>query len=74
MTTCLLCKRERSPSSDLCKYHLAAKREVEAGYGKWSEGYGGMPWKEYLLRISRSSETGAWAKEVAEMLSKEEAR
>jgi hypothetical protein len=72
MMTCLLCKRERAPSSDLCKYHLAAKREVESGYGKWSEGYGGMSWKEYLGRIRRSSETGTWAKEVADLLSKEE--
>ena len=73
MTICVLCKRERAPSSDLCEYHLAAKREVESAYGKWSEAYGGMTWKEYLFRISRSSETGVWAKEVADMLSKEDA-
>jgi hypothetical protein len=73
MATCRLCKRESAPSSTLCEYHLAAKRKVEAGYKEWSEGYGGMAWKEYLLRIRSSSETGLWAKEVADMMSKDDA-
>jgi len=71
MTACRLCKRDCAPSSTLCKYHLAARRNVESQYSRWSEGYGGMTWKEYLKKISQSAETGQWAKEVAEMLSKE---
>lgn len=73
MTTCRLCNRECAPSSSLCKYHLAAKKSVESAYAKWNEGYGGITWKEYLRRVSQDSETGQWAREVAEMLSKEEA-
>ncbi|MDA4116149.1 MAG: hypothetical protein OK442_06310 [Thaumarchaeota archaeon] len=73
MTTCRLCKRECAPSSSLCKYHLAAKKSVESAYAKWNEAYGGIAWKDYLGRVSQDSETGLWAKEVAAMLSKEEA-
>jgi hypothetical protein len=72
LTTCLLCKRERAPSSTLCRYHLAAKRSVESAYRQWNEAYGGLAWKEYLRRISQDSETGEWAKEVAELLSKQD--
>lgn len=71
MTACGLCKRERAPSSTLCKYHLAAKRNVESQYARWSEAYGGMTWKEYLRKVAQSPETGQWAKEVADLLSKE---
>jgi hypothetical protein len=71
MTPCRLCKRDCSPSSTLCKYHLAAERSVESQYARWREAYGGMAWKEYLRRVAQSSETGQWAKEVAELLSKE---
>jgi hypothetical protein len=73
MTTCRLCKRECAQSSTLCKYHLAAKKSVESAYAKWNEAYGGITWQEYLRRVSRDAETGLWAKEVAEMLSKEDA-
>ena len=71
MTSCRLCKRDRAASSAFCGYHLAAKRNLESGYKKWSEGYGGMEWKEYLRRIGQSPETGQWAREVAELLAKE---
>ena len=71
--TCQLCKRERAPSSTLCAYHLKAKENLESAYKIWSEAYGGMEWKEYLLRVGESKETGQWAKEVAGLLSKEAA-
>ena len=73
MTTCRLCKRECAPSSTLCKYHLAAKRSVESAYTQWNEAYGGITWKDYLQKVSQNAETGLWAKEVAELLSKESA-
>jgi hypothetical protein len=73
MTTCRLCKRDCAASSDLCDYHLSAKRNVETGYKQWSEAYGGITWKEYLQRLRQSAETGQWAKEVAEMLSTDSA-
>jgi len=71
MTTCRLCKRECAASSDLCGYHLNAKRNVQSGYERWSEAYGNITWKEYLQKLQQSAETGQWAKEVAELLSKE---
>ncbi len=70
MTSCRLCKRECAPSSTLCRYHLEARRRVESAYGRWNEAYGGITWKEYLQKISRDPETGEWAREVAELLSK----
>lgn len=71
MTACRLCKRECAPSSTLCRYHLEARRSVESGYTQWNEAYGGLAWKDYLRKISQDPETGLWAKEVAELLSKE---
>ncbi len=71
MASCRLCKRECAQSSDFCRYHLTAKRNLESGYKKWSDAYGGMAWKEYLRKVGQNKETGQWAKEVAEMLSKE---
>jgi len=73
MTVCRLCRRERAPSSTLCKYHLAAKRGVESAYKRWNEAYGGIGWKDYLQKVCQNAETGLWAKEVAELLSREEA-
>jgi hypothetical protein len=70
MPTCRLCKREPSSPSSLCKNHLMAKKSLESAYRKWSEGYGGMTWEDYLKKIGQSPETGQWAKEVADMLSK----
>lgn len=68
---CRLCKRECDKGSQFCRYHLAAKKNVDAAYKKWSHAYGGMPWGAYLKSILESPETGQWAKEVAELLSKE---
>jgi len=73
MTSCRLCKRDCAPPSEFCKYHLTAKQNVESGYKQWSEAYGGITWKEYLRRIAQNAETGQWAKEVAELMSKEAA-
>lgn len=73
MASCRLCKRESAPSSNLCKYHLMAKTNLESGYRQWSEAFGGTTWKEYLKRVGKNSETGQWAKDVADLLSKESA-
>jgi len=47
---------------------------VESGYKRWNEAYAGISWKEYLQKVRQSAETGQWAKEVAELLSKEAAQ
>lgn len=71
MTTCRLCARETAPSSPFCQYHLGARRNLDSAYKVWNEAYGGMTWAEYLRRVIQSKETGQWAREVAELLSKE---
>ncbi len=71
MTSCRLCKRECSSSSSLCEYHLTAKLNLESAYRQWSEAYGGMTWREYLLKVTHNAQTGQWAKEVAQMLADE---
>jgi hypothetical protein len=71
MAVCRLCKRERAPSSEFCSYHLKAKKNIESGYSQWAEAYGDITWKEYLQRVVGNPETGQWAKEMAELLSKE---
>jgi hypothetical protein len=50
-----------------------AKRNVESAYRRWSEAYGPITMKEYLQKIGHNAETGLWAKEVAELMSKESA-
>lgn len=73
MTTCRLCERECAPSSNFCEYHLGAKKSIESAYRQWNEAYGGISWKDYLQKVRQNPETGQWAKEVAELLSKETA-
>ena len=71
MSVCRLCKRERADGSEFCKYHLAARRNLDAAYARWSRAFGGMSWDAYLKKVLENKETGQWAKEVAELLSKE---
>jgi hypothetical protein len=71
LPNCRLCKRECSPSSVLCRYHLVAKRNIESAYGRWVKGYGSLSWGEYLRQVSENPETGEWAREVAGLLLKE---
>jgi len=63
---CKLC--ERQAENDLCEYHLDAKVELETAYHYWAEAYGSLEWNEYLRRVSKNSETGVWAVEVARMM------
>ncbi len=41
-------------------------------FDAWKEGYGELTFSEYLQKIITNHETGIWAKEVAEALSKKE--
>ena len=74
MASCQLCKRSCAPASTLCKYHLLARRNIDAAYKRWAEAYGSMGWPEYLEKVIASPETGSWAKEVAQLLAKEGGR
>jgi len=63
---CQVCGRQAT--TDLCLYHQEAKERVESAYGAWVRAYGAMGWKTYLDRVITNSQTGQWAKEVAELL------
>ncbi len=63
---CQICDREAPV--DLCRYHRDAKTRLEAAYPLWVEAYGSLEWKAYLDRVITNSQTGQWAKEVAQML------
>ena len=65
---CKLCPSESAAASGLCRYHEAARENVEAAYASWQDAYGELGRKSYLDRIKRNHETGQWAKEVAESL------
>lgn len=71
METCLLCKRRTASGSTLCGNHQLAKSNLDAAYPAWKEAYGGMSWKQYLSEVKRNPQTGDWARDVAELLSKE---
>ncbi len=71
LVTCRLCKRRPASPSDLCKYHLDAKVNIESAYKAWEAAYGDVAWETYLRDILRNPETGQWAKEVAAMLSRD---
>lgn len=63
---CLLCSREAT--TEMCRYHQAAKEKLELTYSLWMRAYGSIGWKEYLDRVITNAQTGQWAKEVAELL------
>ncbi|MDG6901816.1 MAG: hypothetical protein JRM80_07635 [Nitrososphaerota archaeon] len=63
---CRLC--ERQAENDLCRYHLEAKGNLEAAYAHWVEAYGSLSHEEYLRRVAKNPESGAWAVEVAKMM------
>ena len=62
---CKVCGREGEEA--LCAYHLAAKRNLESAYSAWMRAYGGISWKDYLDNVKRNTQTGQWAKEIAEL-------
>lgn len=63
---CLLC--ERQAVTDLCEYHKEAKARLESAFGQWKTAYGKMEWKDYLERVARNDQAGAWAVEVARLM------
>lgn len=63
---CIVCNREAG--SDLCRYHKAAKDEVLRVYPIWVKAYGELEWKAYLDNVKRNTQTGHWAKEIAQLL------
>jgi len=63
---CKACDRPGAP--ELCPYHMAAKAEVERAYGLWVRAYGHVERKDYLDNVKRNTQTGEWAREMADLL------
>lgn len=72
MTTekCAACHRKAMPDGRYCLHHRQALDSVTAHYRAWVDAYGGISWKEFLIRLSKMQETGSWVKEVIEAESK----
>lgn len=68
---CRVCSREAVEK--YCELHEKAYRSVVQKYDDWRRATG-ISWKEYLNEIAKNPYTGAWAKEVAEQLMKNEDR
>ena len=50
-----------------CRYHEQALEQLRGHYEAWVRAYSGkVEWGEYLARLLKMPETGAWAKEVIE--------
>ncbi|NVM28636.1 MAG: hypothetical protein HWN65_07310 [Candidatus Helarchaeota archaeon] len=68
---CSICERELS-SEEFCKYHEHAYQNLMENYEDWQEAYGELTFLEYLQKIIENPATGVWAKDVAEVLLKQE--
>ncbi len=63
MTGCRVCGRERRGDSVYCERHQAAYGSLEESYPRWRRALG-LSWTEYLEKVSKTSGTGVWVKEV----------
>jgi hypothetical protein len=61
---CAACARETA--GQYCRYHEQALEQLRGHYEAWVQAYGTMEWGEYLARLLKMPETGAWVKEVIE--------
>ena len=68
---CTICGREIA-SGEYCKYHEEAYQTLQEKYTEWLEAYGELSFSDYLQKVIQLSETGIWAKEVAEDIAKKE--
>ena len=67
---CAACNRNALPEGRYCAQHSQALDRVTEHYKAWVGAYGGIPWQEFLDRLSKMKETGSWIKEVIEAESK----
>lgn len=59
---CAACSRETEEK--YCRYHMRALEQLKSHYARWVDAYGGVSWQEYLQKLCKMEETGAWLKEV----------
>ena len=63
---CAACARETAAGRHYCSYHEQAMEQLRRHYETWVRAYGKIEWGEYLTRILKMPETGAWVKGVIE--------
>ncbi|HIE14606.1 TPA: hypothetical protein EYP70_04980 [Candidatus Bathyarchaeota archaeon] len=66
---CKICGRETQ--SRFCNFHMKAYENLKLKYNEWREAME-ISWEEYLRQIINNPLTGLWAKEVAQVLLKDE--
>jgi hypothetical protein len=64
---CILCNRRREGGSEYCVYHYRAYSMLRDSFERWSRALS-IDWVEFLREVIKNSETGEWAREVAENL------
>jgi len=62
---CKICNKKAV--ENYCKLHTKAYKNIVQKYDEWTEAVD-ISWKEYLNEVAANSNTGIWAKEVAEQL------
>jgi len=69
---CNICKRPVKEKG-YCKVHLKAYQNIYEKFEVWENALR-VTWMEYLIKISKNSLTGEWAKEVVKHLIEDESR
>jgi len=64
---CVLCSRRPGGGSEYCVYHHRAYSILRDSFERWRRALS-IDWDEFLREVSENSETGEWAREVAENL------
>ena len=64
---CLICGRE-AYQHGLCKHHYDAYNELLSAYREWVHRMGNISFNSYVEKVSRSSATGLWVKDVAKAI------
>jgi hypothetical protein len=62
---CKICNKKAVEK--YCKLHTKAYKNIVQKYDEWAEAVD-ISWKEYLNEVAANSNTGIWAKEVADKL------
>jgi hypothetical protein len=70
--SCKICSRP-SKEKGYCKLHFKAYQNIYEKFDVWEKALG-ITWMDYLIKISKNSLTGEWAKEVVKHLIEGESR
>ncbi|MCL1965607.1 MAG: hypothetical protein FWF66_04945 [Candidatus Bathyarchaeota archaeon] len=69
---CKICSRPVKEKG-YCSLHLKAYQNIYGKFVVWEKALG-VTWMDYLIKISKNSLSGEWAKEVAKHLIEGESR